>query len=89
MSMLHLNRSVRDLGRLSLKDPMYVSVHEHAIYTTPEALQQSYVVCTLEDKISMLWSFIRNHLKQKIIIFFSSCKQVSFNIIIFNITVFI
>ncbi|OAD61872.1 putative ATP-dependent RNA helicase DDX10 [Eufriesea mexicana] len=71
-------KSVRDLGRLSLKDPMYVSVHEHATYTTPEALQQSYVVCTLEDKISMLWSFIRNHLKQKIIIFFTSCKQVKY-----------
>ncbi|XP_043523949.1 probable ATP-dependent RNA helicase DDX10 [Frieseomelitta varia] len=71
-------KSVRDLARLSLKDPMYVSVHEHAAHTTPEALQQNYVVCALEDKISMLWSFIRNHLKQKIIIFFSSCKQVKY-----------
>ncbi|CAK9816338.1 Probable ATP-dependent RNA helicase DDX10 [Anthophora quadrimaculata] len=71
-------KSVRDLARLSLKDPMYVSVHEHATHTTPEALQQSYVVCALEDKISMLWSFIRNHLKQKIIVFFSSCKQVKY-----------
>lgn len=71
-------KSVRDLARLSLKDPMYVSVHEHAAHTTPEALQQNYVVCALEDKVSMLWSFIRNHLKQKIIIFFSSCKQVKY-----------
>lgn len=69
-------RSVRDLARLSLNDPMYVSVHEHATHTTPEALQQSYVVCGLEDKMSMIWSFVRNHLKQKIIVFFSSCKQV-------------
>ncbi|XP_033192810.2 putative ATP-dependent RNA helicase DDX10 [Bombus vancouverensis nearcticus] len=71
-------KSVRDLARLSLKDPMYVSVHEHATHTTPEALEQSYVVCALEDKVSMLWSFIRNHLKQKIIVFFSSCKQVKY-----------
>lgn len=71
-------RSVKDLARLSLKDPMYVSVHEHATHTTPEALQQSYIVCPLEDKLSMLWSFIRNHLKQKIIVFFSSCKQVKY-----------
>ncbi|XP_076754683.1 putative ATP-dependent RNA helicase DDX10 [Xylocopa sonorina] len=71
-------KSVRDLARLSLKDPMYVSVHEHATHTTPEALEQSYVICALEDKISMLWSFIRNHLKQKIIVFFSSCKQVKY-----------
>ncbi|XP_050588920.1 probable ATP-dependent RNA helicase DDX10 [Bombus affinis] len=71
-------KSVRDLARLSLKDPMYVSVHEHATHTTPEALEQSYIVCALEDKVSMLWSFIRNHLKQKIIVFFSSCKQVKY-----------
>ncbi|XP_015600172.1 probable ATP-dependent RNA helicase DDX10 isoform X1 [Cephus cinctus] len=71
-------KSVRDLARLSLKDPIYVSVHEHSAHTTPEGLQQSYVVCNLEDKMAMLWSFIRNHLKQKVIIFFSSCKQVKY-----------
>lgn len=69
-------RSVKDLARLSLKDPLYVSVHEHSAHTTPESLQQSYIVCSLEDKLAMLWSFIRNHMKQKIIVFFSSCKQV-------------
>jgi len=69
-------RSVKDLARLSLKDPLYVSVHEHSTHTTPEGLQQSYIICSLEDKLAMLWSFIRNHMKQKIIVFFSSCKQV-------------
>ena len=69
-------RSVKDLARLSLKDPLYVSVHEHSTHSTPEALQQSYVICNLEEKMSMLWSFIRHHLKQKVIVFFSSCKQV-------------
>ncbi|XP_039302207.1 probable ATP-dependent RNA helicase DDX10 [Solenopsis invicta] len=71
-------KSVKDLARLSLKDPLYVSVHEHSTYTTPEGLQQSYVICSLEDKMAMLWSFIRNHTKQKIIVFFSSCKQVKY-----------
>lgn len=33
-------RSVKDLARLSLKDPLYVSVHEHSTHTTPESLQQ-------------------------------------------------
>jgi len=69
-------RSVEDLLRLNLKDALYVSVHEHSAHTTPEGLRQSYIVCALEDKIAMLWSFIRNHLKQKTIVFFSSCKQV-------------
>ncbi|XP_015188829.1 PREDICTED: probable ATP-dependent RNA helicase DDX10 [Polistes dominula] len=71
-------KSVKDLARLSLKDPMYVSVHEHAKHTTPEGLQQSYIVCNLEDKTAMLWSFLKSHLKQKIIVFFSSCKQVKY-----------
>ncbi|KAH0947301.1 hypothetical protein HN011_002352 [Eciton burchellii] len=71
-------RSVEDLLRLNLKDALYVSVHEHSAHTTPEGLRQSYIVCALEDKIAMLWSFIRNHLKQKIIVFFSSCKQVKY-----------
>ncbi|KYN40655.1 putative ATP-dependent RNA helicase DDX10 [Trachymyrmex septentrionalis] len=71
-------KSVKDLARLSLKDPLYVSVHEHSAHTTPEGLQQSYIICSLEDKLAMLWSFIRNHTKQKIIVFFSSCKQVKY-----------
>lgn len=71
-------KSVKDLARLSLKDPQYVSVHENSEYSTPERLSQSYVVCELKDKISILWSFIKNHLKQKVIIFFASCKEVKY-----------
>ncbi|RZC36571.1 ATP-dependent RNA helicase DDX10 [Asbolus verrucosus] len=71
-------KSVRDLARLSLKDPHYVSVHEHSEYSTPKGLQQSYVVCELKDKVPIIWSFIKNHLKQKIIIFLASCKEVKY-----------
>ncbi|CAG2067430.1 unnamed protein product, partial [Timema podura] len=69
----------RDLARLSLQDPMYVSVHEHARHSTPEGLQQSYVVCALEEKLSVLWSFIKMHLKQKILVFMATCKQVKYH----------
>nr|CAD7417210.1 unnamed protein product [Timema poppensis] len=72
-------KSVRDLARLSLQDPMYVSVHEHARHSTPEGLQQSYVVCALEEKLSVLWSFIKMHLKQKILVFMATCKQVKYH----------
>lgn len=71
-------KSVKDLARLSLKDPSYVSVHENAEHSTPKGLQQNYVICNLEHKISIIWSFIRNHLKQKSVIFLSSCKQVKY-----------
>ncbi|XP_018325343.1 probable ATP-dependent RNA helicase DDX10 [Agrilus planipennis] len=71
-------KSIRDLARLSLKDPSYVSVHEKHKHSTPEGLQQSYVVCELHEKVPIVWSFIRNHLKKKCIVFFSSCKQVKY-----------
>ncbi|XP_033229453.1 probable ATP-dependent RNA helicase DDX10 [Belonocnema kinseyi] len=71
-------KSKAELSRLSLKDPIYVSVHEKATHVTPEHLQQVYVVCNLEDKMTMLYSFLRKHLRQKIIVFFSTCKQVKF-----------
>ncbi|GJQ69228.1 hypothetical protein Trydic_g6377 [Trypoxylus dichotomus] len=71
-------KSVKDLARLSLKDPSYVSVHEHEKHSTPPGLEQSYIICNLEDKVSIIYSFIKNHLKKKSIIFFSSCKQVKY-----------
>ena len=71
-------KSVRDLARLSLVDPEYVSVHEHAKYSTPHKLVQSYVVCELPRKLSMLYSFVKSHLGSKVIVFMSSCKQVKF-----------
>lgn len=71
-------KSVKDLARLSLSDPVYVAPIEQAAYSTPDTLQQNYVVVELEEKITMLWSFIKNHLKQKCIVFLSSCKQVKY-----------
>ena len=71
-------KSVRDLARLSLVDSEYVAVHEHSKYSTPHKLVQSFVVCELPDKLSMLYSFMKSHLTCKIIVFMSSCKQVKF-----------
>nr|XP_046247600.1 probable ATP-dependent RNA helicase DDX10 [Scatophagus argus] len=71
-------KSVKDLARLSLKDPEYVWVHEKAKFSTPATLEQSYIVCELHQKVNMLYSFIRNHLKKKIIVFFACCKEVQY-----------
>ena len=38
-------------------------------------------MCDLGDKMDVLWSFIKNHLKKKILIFMSSCKQVRLKLI--------
>ncbi|XP_020715390.1 probable ATP-dependent RNA helicase DDX10 isoform X2 [Ceratitis capitata] len=70
--------SVKDIARLNLRDPVFIGVKSKSEEVIPDLLQQNYVVIELEDKITMLWSFIKNHLKQKVIVFFSSCKQVKY-----------
>ncbi|MBA0625406.1 hypothetical protein Godav_010606 [Gossypium davidsonii] len=71
-------KSVQDLARLSLKDPEYISVHEKAVTATPSRLQQTAMIVPLEQKLDMLWSFIKAHLRSKILVFLSSCKEVKF-----------
>ncbi len=71
-------KSVGALARLSLKDPEYVSVHADAEAPTPVRLEQAYMECPLPDKLDILWSFIRTHLRSRVIIFLSTCKQVRF-----------
>ena len=71
-------KSVKDLARLSLVDPEYISVHEHSQSSTPHKLSQSYIVCELHEKLDVLFSFIKSHLHSKSIVFMSSCKQVKY-----------
>ena len=70
-------KSVKDLGRLSLNHPEYLSVHADDEFVTPKQLIQNYIVCKLSDKLDVLYSFIKSHLQSKMIIFFSTCAQVS------------
>lgn len=71
-------KSVKDLARLSLSFPTYIAPHEQAETVTPDLLQQSYIICEIDEKIGILWSFIKNHLKQKVIVFMATCKQVKY-----------
>ncbi|KAF9996888.1 ATP-dependent RNA helicase dbp4 [Entomortierella chlamydospora] len=71
-------KSVKDLARLSLKDPEYVAVHEKAEHSTPKNLSQYYMVVPLDQKLDVLFNFIKTHLTAKAIVFLSSCKQVRF-----------
>ncbi|KAG0203009.1 ATP-dependent RNA helicase dbp4 [Mortierella sp. NVP41] len=71
-------KSVKDLARLSLKDPEYVAVHEKAEHATPKNLSQYYMVVPLQQKLDVMFNFIKTHLTAKGIVFLSSCKQVRF-----------
>ncbi len=69
-------KEVRSLARLSLSTPEYIDVHEADPNATPIHLSQHYMVVPAGLKIDVLYSFLRTHLKNKIIVFLSSCKQV-------------
>lgn len=70
--------SVKDLARLSLNNPISVSVDSTSDTTTPESLRQKFTVIMLEQKLSFLWSFIKRHKKSKILVFIATCKQTRF-----------
>jgi len=73
-------KRVSDLAALSLHRPEYLGVHDQLAKTdgpTPKSLQQqSVVVVPLQHKLDAVYSFIKSHLQNKSIIFFSSCSQV-------------
>ncbi|GAV46879.1 hypothetical protein ZYGR_0A04770 [Zygosaccharomyces rouxii] len=75
------SQSLNDLARLSLTDYKTVGTPANVSGSqpeTPETLQQHYIVVELADKLDTLFSFIKTHLKCKMIVFFSSSKQVHF-----------
>lgn len=71
-------KSVSDLARLSLSSPEYISTQEESTTMTPKNLEQFYISCELPDKLSTLYGFIKTHLKAKVLVFFSSSKQVRY-----------
>lgn len=54
---------MRDLARLSLRDPEYLAVHAEAGAPTPAKLQQAVMEVPLPQKLDALWSFIKAHLR--------------------------
>jgi ATP-dependent RNA helicase DDX10/DBP4 len=75
-------KSIKDLARVNLKNPEYISVHEQASTATPDFLEQCAMIVPLEQKLNMLWSFIKRHLRSKILVFLTSVKQVMFSLLV-------
>jgi len=68
--------NIKQLAELSLKDPVTVSTNKSS---TPSLLTHTYVTCELQEKLEVLYSFIKSHLTSKILVFMSSCKQVQYH----------
>ncbi|CAK83459.1 unnamed protein product (macronuclear) [Paramecium tetraurelia] len=83
-----LNQTIHQLCKISLQNPESIFLHEKLatdsneqtdnVMSTPNKLQQFYIVTPIEEKIDVLFSFIKSHNKQKIVIFVSTCKQVRY-----------
>jgi len=77
-------KSIKALAKLSLRNPEYISIYDakgdqaKGSAPTPASLVQVYSLCQLPDKMDILYSFIRSHLKSKVIVFLSSCNQVRY-----------
>lgn len=71
-------KSIKDLARLNLSKPEYIAVHAEQEDSTPSQLKQNYIVCLLHKKLDTLFSFLKTHLKSKLIVFLSTCSQVRF-----------
>ncbi|CEF65962.1 Probable ATP-dependent RNA helicase DDX10 [Strongyloides ratti] len=68
----------QQLIQFSLKDPVYVRVHDNAKFVTPDNLIQKYCMYEEEEKYNFLWSFIHSHREKKILVFVTCCKQARF-----------
>ncbi|VEL06946.1 unnamed protein product, partial [Protopolystoma xenopodis] len=66
------------LIRLNMRNPLTVSTSLSKNSVTPAQLIQSYAIVPLEKKLDFLWAFLQSHCKKKIIVFFSTQKQVRF-----------
>ena len=71
-----MNPKVEDLIKLSVKT--YESVAIKSSQATVSTLEQGYLVIEADKKFLFLFTFIKKNMKRKIIVFFSTCKEVEF-----------
>ncbi|KAF4664602.1 ATP-dependent RNA helicase ddx18 [Perkinsus olseni] len=75
-------QKVNDLARLSLKKPIFVQskgADDDAATSTASGLVQGYVVVGGDDRLRLLFTFLKKNQKKKVMVFFSSCNSVKFH----------
>jgi ATP-dependent RNA helicase DDX18/HAS1 len=76
---------VEQLARISFyRQPIFISLKSKAEKATVDTLEQGYVVCPSEQRLILLYHFVKRNLKKKVIVFFSSRNSVSFHCELFN-----
>ncbi|XP_074640068.1 uncharacterized protein LOC141898135 [Tubulanus polymorphus] len=73
-------RKTEDLARISLKkEPLYIGVDDKRDQATVDGLEQGYVVCPIEKRFMLLFTFLKKNRKKKVMVFFSSCMSVKYH----------
>eukprot|EP01022_Parablepharisma_sp_SALTPOND_P015421 TRINITY_DN2173_c0_g1_i1.p1 TRINITY_DN2173_c0_g1~~TRINITY_DN2173_c0_g1_i1.p1 ORF type:complete len:757 (-),score=134.80 TRINITY_DN2173_c0_g1_i1:6438-8708(-) len=67
-----------DADNKSKEDEKVEDKSKRKTTVTPSGLTQYYMVVEARDKIDVVFSFLRSHIKNKILLFVSSCKQVRY-----------
>ncbi|EMD41718.1 hypothetical protein CERSUDRAFT_79353 [Gelatoporia subvermispora B] len=76
---------VTDLARISLRPgPLYIDVDKTENTSTVATLSQGYVVCPSDRRFLLLFTFLKKHMKKKIVVFFSSCNSVKYHAELLN-----
>jgi len=71
-----LTPKVENLISLSMIDPKFISLERSNETATVKNLEQGFVLARPDKKFSVLYTFIKNNLDKKIMVFFSSCAEV-------------
>ena len=71
-------KDLHSLSTVPISNPYYISVHSKSRLITPKKLCQNFMVCSMEHKLAYVFSFIKKHVREKTIIFFSTCNQVRY-----------
>lgn len=71
-------KAIKDISKLSLSNPARVNLTEERSSVMPEGLMQFYAMVNLSEKWNTLFSFLKMHLNDKIIVFMETVKMVRF-----------
>jgi len=78
-------QKVEDMARLAIRNtPVYVGVDDSSAVATVNTLEQGYVVCPADQRLLLLYTFLKKNLKKKVMVFFSSCASVKFHAELMN-----
>ncbi|KAH0790290.1 ATP-dependent RNA helicase Hca4 [Histomonas meleagridis] len=72
------NKAIKALSKISLQSPVQVLITEKRESATPDNLLQFYTVVPISEKFNTLFSFLKSHKSNKMIVFLETIKMVRY-----------